>query len=378
MAKWDLFAPVRITDAGNNFDPFFIENGLGIGLFPQVVLDRYNSGLAEDFVSYLNLKKSEGLEMPVAVHPRSDLLHHSQALHDLELCIGVNNGCGRRVISEVIFHPGRILSAKDEANLRNIYGFGKGVCFFSEKDFNDRVEIAAESYSRLQQIGFDNGIDVLAENMPVLDFEEWSGASEGMPAGFERDVRWGKYFSGSQVCVGLVGISDDLLSIIGSEGKVCIDVEHLGQAADYLANNYKFAESDSKLTIKKYSYPLWVGKNPFCQYSFIDSLASRISFAHLAGYVSDFYEDDGVKKVNSHMPITFPGDPNKFIVNDKLREEQNALRKEKLTKDVTALYAAGCRKFVIEVHVGPYSGSLWHKYMEISKRNIESVLSKLH
>jgi hypothetical protein len=377
MAKWDLFAPVNI-DINGSFDPVRIEQSLEIGLFPQIVLDGFSPKLIADFADYLRFKKSQGSEIKVAVHPRSTLLHLDNAQNDLEGCIAVNQRYGSRIISEVIFHPGQIISAQDEAALRSFYGFKKGAMPLSEKHFRKALDTAKESYSSLLTIGANEGIDVLAENPSVLEFEPWLGSSECLPAELWVDPRWnGEIFVPALINVGLLGSCDDLVYIVGSCGRVCIDIEHLKQTEEFFAEHYRSSSAPCMSKVEKFHSTYWEGSSRFYGTDFIASLAGNVSFSHLAGLTSTFYEDNGAVRIGSHMPITFPGDENEFIVDDGERARQNLLQRKNVRKYISALHKAGCRKALLEIHVGEYSGPVWRKYMIISKKNVESVIAGL-
>lgn len=462
MAKWDLYCPRGLFIKDGKFDTTQIDDGLAVGLNPQPIISGYNPELIDAFVGWMHLRRNKGLDLKLTAHARSDLLHEADAKKELDAIVEINKkyDSSNPIIREVVYHAGSVISSEEELVMRKKAGYNldeislselilrekkgllKGEAPFYAKNFLNKLNIARDTYDSLRRYGLEQEIDVLVENMPVIEFEICDGGPKNKPEELKKDVRWAStaWMSG-QVQIGLLGSSQDLIHILGMNGKLCIDIEHLDQTAEYFASNYqrsedfgasfpieggapfadliffydnlpnevKFVERNFDMIISLYepSYgPIQHVRRPspkeslsvntskeypfydsifipdeypaFNSYNFINWIGKdRIKIAHLGGQVSMFYEDEGIKKIGSHMPITFPGDPNEFIVDDKMREKQNALRKEKITKYLTALHEAGCRKGVIEVHIGVYGGEKWRQYMEISKKNIESVLAKI-
>lgn len=384
MAKWDLFAPCMIEYNGY-FDSRQLEEVLVSGLNPQPLGVAYDSGVISGFVEWLDSKRKVGLNLKPIVHPQRSLLDESAARRELEAIIEINKQYGLQVISEVIFHPGRVISGDDAFLARMRYGLAPGEASFTAEDFMQKWRQVLKAHRKLQNIGRSHGIDVIVENYPVIEYEESSLRIK--PEEFAKDVR----FAGSHAFpdiaqTGLLCSSRDLLRLIGSYGTACIDIEHLDQTHEYFNEHYlRVAPGRGcakrkgmfNLLIRSGKFVKYVGATKFDAFSFIDSLAGRIPVCHLTGVTSMFYQDEGIRKLGAHMPITFPGDPNEFIVGDKIREEQNALCMIKLVKYLTALNSAGCRKAVLEIHTPEITGPARQKYMGLSKTNIESVLSWL-
>ncbi|MBN1645063.1 hypothetical protein JW851_03420 [Candidatus Woesearchaeota archaeon] len=380
MAKWDLYCARGITGKDRNFDPKQIEAGLEVGLNPQPIISGYNPELIDSFVNYLKLKKNKGIDIKLTPHARSDLLNEQGAKNELDALVDLNKKYGGQIIQEVVFHAGEVCTEKEEFELRKKYGFEKGASPFDYEEFMKKLRRAEETYRILFQYGEQNGIDVLVENIPVNQFEQIQGKPEDKSAELKKDIRWvNTRYVPDEVQTGLLGSSKDLKYILGIKGHVCIDIEHLSQTEEYFAKNYGVGMNFLDLSIKTHKKIKYVTRNgrKFSSIEFIKSLDSRIKICHLGGQVSMFYQDEGITKIGSHMPITFPGDPNAFIVDESSRKEQNALRKIKIPKDLTALHEAGCRKAVFELHLNEFYGKLWKENMIISKRNVESVLDKL-
>ncbi len=384
MAKWDLYCARGMINSNGDFDPSQIEEGLAVGLNPQPVSYGNNPKVIDDFVKYVNLKKNKGLDLKLTAHPRSVLLDESAAKRDLDIIINVNKRFGRPIIKEAVYHAGQVIDARDELGLRSYFGFEKGACPFSAEEFMQKLDKAKRNYRELFDFGKENGIEVLVETVLAIEYEQWWGTKGSKPGELRRDIRWADNPAmAANIQAGLLGSGFDLMYIIGDEGLVCIDIEHLDHTREYLNSvihrnkDPSTANTGSRINVVQHQ-PLEFFGEPFDSISFIRDLAGKIPICHLGGQVKIFYEEEGIRKPGSHMALTFPGDENEFIANDKERELQNRMRKERLEKDLTALHKAGCRKGVFEVHVGNvYGGPLWQKYMRISKKNVESILEKL-
>lgn len=446
MAKWELYCPRGFSTNLEKdpskpkrlvFDPRHMEAGLAppVSLYPQPIINGSDiidcPELISDFVKWMHLRRNSGLELKLTAHARSELLDEAKAKRELDAIIEINKRYGQPLIRETVYHAGQVVSSKEELAARKMHGFKKGVAPFSAKDFLDKLNNARDIYNQLRKHGQESGIDVLVENLPVIEFESFDGNIKDKPSELKKDVRWtNTAWMPGQVQVGLLGSAYDLVHLLGMNGALCIDTEHLDQTTEYFASHFKesrsygglsfpidpmpwldlmfyyhtlseetkFIESNFNIFMEQdiinsnyvHIYHARRFRNPdpysklpsdkdvFNPYKFIKWIGNkRISMAHLGGQVSMFYQDEGITKIGSHMPITFPGDPNEFIVDDKMREEQNALRKKKITNYLTTLHDAGCRKGVIEVHIGVYAGEKWRRYMSISKKNVESVLAKL-
>ncbi len=381
MAECEIYCPRGIFIKDGKFDASQIEEGLAIGLHPQPIIAGYNPELVSAFVGWMNLKRNSGLELKLTAHARSDLLDEAKAKSELDAVVEINKEYdpAKPIITEVVYHAGKVMSAETELDLRKRQGFNKGDAPFNGNIFFNALNRAEEVRKVLASFGEQNSIDVLVENVPVIEFEE---CFEGLkPEELKKDVRWAntRYVPG-QVQVGLLGCCDDLKYILGPQGKACIDIEHLDQTEEYFRMHNTGILTGTAVCnmLIQLGQPIqYLRKDHFFSaLDFIKSLSGRIKVAHLGGQVSMFYQDEGITKIGSHMPLTFRGDENVFIVDDKVREEQNALREDKDVKYVLALYDAGCRKFVLEFHTNTYIGPVWRKYMEISARNLQSILSK--
>lgn len=382
MAECEIYCPRGIFIKDGKFDASQIEEGLSIGLHPQPIIAGYNPELVSAFVGWMNLKRNQGLELKLTAHARSDLLDESKAKSELDAIVEINKKYdpAKPIITEVVYHAGKVMSAETELDLRKRQGFNKGDAPFNANIFFDALTRAEAARQVLAGFGEQNGIDILVENVPVIEFEE---CLEGLkPEELKKDVRWAntRYVPG-KVQVGLLGCSEDLKYILGPQGKACIDIEHIDQTEEYFRVHNSQIDTFYSVVcnmIIELGKPIRFAKeaSDFSALDFIKSLSGCIKVAHLGGQVSMFYQDEGITKIGSHMPLTFRGDDNTFIVDDKVREEQNALREDKDVKYVLALYDAGCRKFVLEFHTNTYVGPVWRKYMEISARNLKSILRK--
>ncbi len=384
MAKWDLYCARGILDKDGNFDPSQIEEGLKIGLNPQPISYGNNPQVIDDFFRYVNLKKNKGLYLKITAHPRSVLLDESAAKRDLDIIVEVNKRFGRPIIKEIVYHAGQVIDSRNELGLRSYFGFEKGACPFSAEEFMQKLNKVKRNYRELFNFGKENGILVLVENVPAIEYEQWWGVKGEKPEELRKDIRWADNPAmADNIQAGLLGSGYDLAYIIDNNGLVCIDIEHLDHSREYLNSvlrtdlNPEEANTGCRINIIKHKPLEFLGAR-FDPIKFISEFNGLIPVCHLGGQVKIFYEEEGIRKPGSHMAITFPGDENESIIDEKERREQNRMRKIRIEKDLTALHQAGCRKGVFEVHVGNmYGGPLWQKYMKISKKNVKSILDKL-
>jgi hypothetical protein len=381
MAKWELYCARGITDEQGKFNPKQIEEGLKVGLNPQPIFIDYDPQLIAFFVDYVRRKRNSGLNLKLTAHPRSLLLDESAVKRDLDILVNINQTYGEPIIKEAIFDVGQVVDPLDELAFRGFHETEKGDCPFTPEEFLAKLKKARKTYQELREFGRDRGINVLVENDLAIEYEQWLGAPHNKPEELKKDVRWadGPFLPGL-IQAGLLGSSYDLAYIVGTEGLVCIDIGHLNHTREYfdLVDDDRRDSSppihpDIPLSFKK-GKPILLSDvyDEFDPIAFIQGFKGRIPVCNLGGQVQALYDDEGIVKIGSHMPITFPGDGN------SAENSQDYARKAWLTESLTALHAAGCRKGVFKIHLGKiYTGEVWQEKMRISKRNVESILGKV-
>ncbi len=376
MASWDFYVTRNIVDNGK-FDPSQIEAALQLGLFPQIALALETPAeVVSSLVKYLHHRHLSGLLLPChGVGMFSSPKELSLVHNSLDTIVELNKKAGCPVVRELIFHPGRLV--------QEVSGIGINAGF-SAAQYLKKIDYVKAQVRRVSEYAEENGITLLLENIPPIDFAAIKVIAE-KPIELIKDSRWGNtLWLPEPAQRGNLGSAIDLAYL--TDGKVCVDVEHLIQAEEYSrqfdCSRYgEFPQTDAEREVKsrfgvlvREGQPVWYNSvvNPA---EIIGKFNGRIPLCHLGGQVRMIYEDNGVKKIGSHMPITFGEQDNEFIEDKTLMKEMNVQCEENLKKYLGGLHEAGCRRAVLELHIGnDYTGEKWRHYHKQSLENVENII----
>ena len=339
MSDWVLYTARGIIK-DNKFDSSQIEEGLKLGLMPQIILGHGsgNPDIIKSLRAYFFNKEMSGILLPIAAHGRGtfDDSGISTARESIDAAIEINKGHETHIIKELIFHAGSVHTIDEEFRLKKEGRYGMLDATFTAKEYLKTMEKAKARILEASEYAGEHGIDILIENVMTNEFAMVpTGKIEDKPAEFRKDPRWGNtLFLPDSMQLGFIGCVHDLDYLTNKELPVCFDIEHFGQSVEYsqkynLQNFSEMPESDEEeKVLGNYSILVSRGKpvlykEPINPVEVIAGLKDRIPICHLGGQVDMVYEDKGIKKIGSHFPVTFGDDPNRFIEDDMLRKNQN-------------------------------------------------------
>lgn len=238
------------------------------------------------------------------------------------------------------------------------------------------------------------GISFIVENSACIDYGFTKDVDSKSDI-LKSDSRWGKTgWLPERLQTDDLGCAYDLAYLTELERPVCINIEDLNQTAEYshdfnlhmegvldkigaVSGNEQFVlDKDLGLFVRQ-GCPIYY-ETPVNSIGVINTYTDQIPICEIGGQVSMFYDDEGITKIGSHMPITFGDDPNEYISDDDVRLDQNKKREVLLTGNLKALHGSGCRKGVLNLYLGPdvYTGPKWREYHELSRDNILSITDK--
>ncbi|MCK5594066.1 MAG: hypothetical protein KAI18_02370 [Candidatus Aenigmarchaeota archaeon] len=400
MVDWKLYVHRGIISSGGSFDSSQIAAGLDIDVLPQIVLpigiedmsvlDKLYGYLSGEGLSDIPLKITGHDKKPFNSENSQKIIGIFDNIHRL------NAGYDEKIITDVISTAGAVHSIPDELGLRETEskGYGGVSATFTAKDYYCHI-----SSVRMNMLGVFNEANKL--DIPFI-----IGNSACIDYGFTKDVdsksdilksdpRWGKTgWLPERLQTGDVGCAHDLAYLTELERPVCINIEDLNQTIEYshefnlhgggvvdkigvVSENEQFVLDEGLGVFVRQGCPIYYEK-PVNPIDVINTYTDQIPICEIGGQASMFYDDEGITKIGSHMPITFGNDPNEYISDDVVRLDQNKKREVLLTGNLKALHGAGCRKGVLNLYLGPdvYTGSKWREYHELSRDNVLSITDK--
>ncbi|MBW2988494.1 hypothetical protein DRJ48_05125 [Candidatus Woesearchaeota archaeon] len=397
MEEWELYVARGIVGKDEGFSSEQIEEGLALGLMPQIVLPgRFSKeelkAILDEFYDWMHGKDLDNLTLKVTAHGRGEIaeLDTSDVERTLDTICYLNDKSDRAIIGEVVFHLGAVHTHEEEHKIRAKNHYSRLDCTF---DISKYREVFKRALSRLSELRERyNGIALVIENVGQINFDVAPSRAE-IPEFTKSDSRWGgTRWLPRELQLGDVGCGWDLVALAKQGFDVCIDVEHLQQTVEY-SNVFNVQRQLGSL--------VWFGQGNYFEEGriyiaegkpilykeeldlseFIAELQGNIRICHLGGQTSmifyDEYNGRRVPRIGSHMPIYFPGDENPYVRDKVLAERMARECKEWFYEVLPALHAAGCRKGVFEIEVGSQTGPEWRQAIETSKRNVLSVLRDL-
>ncbi|MCK4634707.1 MAG: hypothetical protein KAT37_02425 [Candidatus Aenigmarchaeota archaeon] len=407
--SWTLYATRGFYDRKGNFDSTQIEDGLEVGLYPAVVtLSKVSNKKAiNGLCKYLKKKEIFGVPLKITSHGRGEFIDSRipDVKDSIDLLIKLNERYGKKIIGDVDFHAGAVHTFKEEYTIRES-ALDKGMTYddldatYTAEEYYLVRESAKRKFKKIYNHAQKHGIDVSIENVAQDNFATRGYLPVIKKMGREldytieelnNDKRFGRTeWIPEELHMGDFGCPTDLKTF--TPGGFCIDVDHLGITVNH-SKKHNFEKigrpkmdrwqekvfNECGIFVKKGRPVLF--ENEINPTELIGDLGERIKMCHIIGYQGQgmFYWDEvngrKLKKIATHMPVTFENDPNEFIENDVIRRNIGLKTRETLAKYLSAFDKAGCRSAVTEVHLGSiYSGPKWRKYHEISRTNIKSLL----
>ncbi|MBN2881008.1 hypothetical protein JXM83_03055 [Candidatus Woesearchaeota archaeon] len=385
--EWTIYTARGITRKNSNgifsFDSSQIEDGLKIGLMPQILI---NAGVGvqvvQDLAKYLNRKNFlKKVPIQITAHGFGEFGNDYKNIEQtIETIIDINKNSKKSLVSEVVFHGGSVFDFESLSRWHNDDKINSPIDLI---EYTKIVEFARMNLSEYVSYASRFGIDVILENVGQVNFAVAKSLDEKTEEQ-RRDPRWGNtLWLPEKAQYGDIGCVYDLEKL--TKGYLCIDTEHLHQSAEYsrthnLENFPKELTEAEKLILRNHGVfirekePVLFEKaiDPF---ELIRGLSGRIKIAHLGGQVSQIYDDNGVMKIGSHMPITFVGQDNEYYDDKELLHRHNCARETGMYKYLSALNDAGCRKAVLELHLGNvYTGPKWQHYNKVSLDNVSKII----
>ncbi|NOQ38169.1 hypothetical protein GQ472_04740 [archaeon] len=401
MAEWTFYAARGIVSYDRLgkafFDPEQIEEGLIIGLMPQIILtpDAQNPEVIDSLSEYLRSKEINGVPLKITAHGKGQFVDSELPLieQSIDAIIELNKKRGESLFKEIVFHAGAVHTFEKECNLRaqpEYHGYSNLDATFTLRDYFESLNNIKSVMIKASEYAVESGIDLIIENVGQVNYAVVpSQKAEDKSEDLRKDIRWADtIWLPEALQVGDVGCVNDLDFLTGGKLPICIDIEHLGQSAEYSQdyNLMKYdagdiTEEEQKMLddfgiFIREGYPV-LYENPVDFAEIIRRFEGRIPICHIGGQVDMVYDDEGILKIGSHMPVTFGQDPNEYIEDDGLRLRENAMRQEKLEKYLRALHDAGCRSGVLELYQGPcHVGDKWRFYNELSLKNVKSIIDR--
>ncbi|MCK5063456.1 MAG: hypothetical protein KAR23_06010 [Candidatus Aenigmarchaeota archaeon] len=402
MAEWTFYAARGIVSYDRLgkafFNPEQIEEGLRIGLMPQIILTpgAQDPTVISSLSKYLEAKDISGVPLKITVHGEgrfvdSDLLQIKQSVDAL---VEVNEKSSDTMFKEIVFHAGAVHTFEEECRLRaqpEYYGYSNLDTTFTLREYMETLAGIRSVILQVSEYAKESGINLIIENVGQVNYAVVpSQKAEDKSEDFRKDLRWADtIWLPEALQVGDVGCVYDLDFLTGGKLPICIDIEHLGQSVEYsqdcnLEDLEIYDMTDEEATVLddlcvfiRKGYPV-LYEHLIDPAEIIGRFDGRIPICHIGGQVNMVYDDVDELKIGSHMPVTFGDDPNEYIECDGLRLRENAMRQEKLEKYLRVLHDARCRSGVLELHLGPcYVGDKWRFYNELSLRNVKSIIDKL-
>lgn len=398
MAEWTFYAARGIVSYDRSgkvfFNPEQIEEGLRIGLMPQIILtpDAQNPEVIDSLSEYLRSKKINDVPLKITAHGKGQFIDSEFPLieQSIDAIIELNEKRGEPLFKEIVFHAGAVHTFEKECNLRaqpEYHGYSNIDATFTLRDYLESLNGIKSVIIKASEYAVESGIDLIIENVGQVNYAVVpSQKVEDRPEYLRKDSRWtDTIWLPKALQVGDVGCVYDLDFLTGGKLPICIDIEHLGQSAEY-SQDYNLLEYDADNITEEEQKVLddlgvFIRKgNPVLYERLLDPaeiigrLDRRIPICHIGGQVDMVYDDEGILKIGSHMPVTFGDDFNEYIEDDGLRLKENVMRQEKLEKYLKALHDAGCRSGVLELYLGPcHVGDKWRFYNELSLKNVKSI-----
>jgi hypothetical protein len=394
MDNW-LFYAARGIISNGKFDAGQIEEGLRIGLLPQIVLtpSAQNPDIIYALCNYLQYKKLTEIPLKITSHGKGEFSDRdgiSSVYNSLDTIVELNKKAGKHLVSEVVFHAGAVHTFYEEYRLRKKQNYDNIDATFTPQEYLKTMEKIKTEISRASEYASQNNIQLLIENVGQINFAVVpSQKLEDKPEEFRSDPRWGDtIWLPKPLQLGNIGCVYDLDHITTQECNLCIDIEHLNQSVEY-SRKHNLKEKNTQVTPKekelldahgifvRKGYPI-LFKEAINPSEIIKSHSGRIKICHLGGQTSMVYTDKGIKKIGSHMPITFGDQKNEYVTDPELRLHQNKQREKDLKLYLQALHEAGCRQGVFELHLGPiYTGPKWIEHHQISLGNVKGITDQL-
>jgi len=394
MDEWQLYAARGIVK-DDKFDPGQIEEALGIGLLPQIVLNQkaQNPDVIGSLGEYLKHKEISGLPIKISASGKGEFSDSdtSSIYGSIDALVELNKKAGGRVVRDVVFKAGAVHGFGEEYEAMHASGLGFLDATFGPEEYVKVMEDAKAGIEGASDYAGEHGIRILIENVGQVNYAAVPSMNpKDKPFELRDDLRWrDTIWLPKAMQLGDIGCVYDLGFLAGDDAGVCVDVEHLGQSVEYSAEsnmkNVKLGQlNDSEKNVlglfgvlMRKGLPV-LYKDVVDPVEVISGLKGRIPACHIGGQVCMVYVDNGQPRIGSHMPVTFGNDPNEFIQDDRLRRRHNSMRKKKMRTYLEALHEAGCRQGVFELHLGAshigYTGKRWKAYHETSVRNVRSIL----
>lgn len=401
MVDWKLYVPRGIMSSDDgSFDSSQIAAGLDIDLLPQIVLPIgiEDMSVLDELYDYLSGKGLSDIPLKITGHNKKPFISENcYKIFDIfDNIHRLNEGYGKKIITDVISTVGAVHSISEELELRKTeYGGYDGVsATFTAKDYYSHLSSIKANMLSLFNEASRLGIPFIFENSAGIDYgftEDVDSKSDIL----KSDPRWGKTgWLPERLQTGDLGCAHDLAYLTNLKRPVCINIEDLNQTAEYsrvfnlqidgvadkispVSGNEQSVLDEGLGVFVRQGCPIYHEK-PVNPIDVINMYAGQIPICEIGGQVSMFYDDGGMTKIGSHMPITFGDDPNGYISDDGVRRNQNEQREALLTGNLKALHGSGCRKGVLNIYLGPdvYTGSKWREYHELSRDNVLSIIDK--
>ncbi len=397
MAEWTFYVARGIV-LNNKFNPVQIEEGLKIGLMPQIMLtsDSQEPEVLSQLYEYLKDKDISGIPLKMTSYGKTPFVESNltKIKQVIDSVAELNEKGDENIFNEIIFHAGSVHTFEEECRLRaqsRYSGYSSLDVTFTPGDYLDALESIRSSIMQISDYAERAGVGIVIDNLAQIDFAVVSSLkAEDKPFELRDDERWADtMWLPESLQTGDIGCVYDLDFLTRGKGKICMDVEDLGQSVQYsqdynlmrishlddLTDEEQKILDDFGIFVREGSPVIY--KHQVDSVEIIGRFDGRIPICHIGGQVDMIYEDGGIRKIGSHMPVTFGLDSNEYIKDYVLRLDQNLRRQEKLEKYLKALNDAGCRRGVLELYLGPYHvGNKWELYNELSLKNVKSITDK--
>ncbi len=376
----EFYVARGICGKDKRFDPSQIEEGLALGLLPQIILPGWTNeeelhALMDGLYEYTSKRSLGELPMKITAHGKGEFTELVDIKRSISTLTHLNKLAGRHVIGEVVFHAGAVHTFEEELSKRQGKKFQNVDCTFKPEDLSATFEAVKQNVERVRELA--SGIDVLVENVGQVNYDF-------SPDFKSEEPRWaGTGWRPGMLQLGDVGCGWDLLEL----GNVCIDAEHLKQTVEYSGffnptrvDTYSMAFFKPGRLFLKHGMPI-VLEEELSHKKLLEALKGKVKVCHLGGQTNMVFNDivDGaeVPKIGSHMPIYFPGDNNPYVHDTEIAKKMALNCEDWMNQILPELVNAGCSKGVLELQFGPYTGKEWQMAHEISKKNVESVLKSV-
>jgi len=389
-----------------DFDPSQIEEGLQLGMPPQIVItpQANNDATINAFYNWVKNKNNiSNIPLKITSHGIGEFYDCKtlQVEESIKTVVKYNERLGRTLIEDVNFHAGTLFTF-EEGHEKFRIELNKGKKYtgleslFTSEEYLYGMKKTIKNMGKWVKYGNRHGINVTVENIYPADYDTKDSPLETL-RGFSKYYNYDVRFKDSSWGLGLInlgiwGIGHDMAKI--TDGYVCIDIEHFDGAVEH-SREFNFETMGERKPKTKAQQELlelgiWVEygepmifEKEIDPKEYFDNLEGKIKISHLGGEISRFYEDKNregqkVRKIGSHMPYLFEGDkdPLRIIENDEIRREMGREIEKRAREYCKLLKKSGCEKHVLEIHLGESicGGPTWNHYIGTSYKNIRKFL----